>query len=64
MVGFQEVYIFVALFASCIKTGTHKETLLALAPLLNEELIGVEQQIEFIEATLELYKRSLENVYW
>lgn len=53
---------YVALFASYMKNGVHKETLLALAPLLNEETLGAEQHIEFIGATLELYNKALDNV--
>jgi hypothetical protein len=53
---------YVALFASYMRNGVHKETLLALAPLLDEECLGAEQHIDFIKATLELYKKALDNV--
>lgn len=40
----------------------HKEQLLAIAPLLNEEELGAEQHIEFMNATLHLYSKSLANL--
>ncbi len=42
--------------------GIHKEHLLALAPLINEEELGAQQHIEFIEATLALYSKTLSNI--
>ena len=53
---------YVALFASYTKDKGHKETLLALAPLLDEEHLGAVQHIDFIKATLELYQKTLTNV--
>lgn len=53
---------YVALIASYSKNGVHEETLLALAPLVNEESLGAEQHIEFMESTLALYNKSLTNV--
>ena len=55
-------HYYVALFASYTKNGVHKETLLALAPLLDEEDLGAEQHIDFIKAMLDLYKKPLDNV--
>ena len=51
------IHHYVALFALYYtKNGVHKETLLALAPLLDEEDLGAEQHIDFIKATLDLYE--------
>jgi hypothetical protein len=36
--------------------------LLALAPLIAEEELGAQQHVEFIEATLALYSKTLSNV--
>ena len=52
----------VVLIASYSKNGVHEEALLALAPLLNEDSLGAEQHIEFIESTLALYNKSLTNM--
>ena len=53
---------YVALIASYCKDVVHHETLLALAPLLQEESLGAVQHIEFMESTLALYNKSLANV--
>jgi hypothetical protein len=54
---------YVALFASYVNNaGIQKEHLLALAPLITEEELGAQQHIEFIEATLALYSKTLSNV--
>ena len=53
---------YVAIFASYTKDGMHKESLLAVAPLVNEEQLGAEQHIEFMHATLLLYRKTLDNV--
>jgi hypothetical protein len=51
---------YVALLASYVNNaGTQKERLLALAPLMNEEELGAQQHVEFIEATLALYSKTL-----
>ena len=42
--------------------GVQNETLLALAPLLNEESLDAEQHIDFIKATLEIFGKKIENV--
>jgi hypothetical protein len=53
---------YVAMFASYMKNDVHKEVLLACSPLLTETDLGAEQHVEFFEATLELYGKSLTNV--
>jgi hypothetical protein len=54
---------YVALFPSYVNNvGIQKEHLLALAPLTNEEELGVQQHVEFIEATLALYSKTLSNI--
>jgi hypothetical protein len=53
---------YVALIASYLTPEGHKESLLAIAPLLNEETLGATQHIEFMQATLELYGKNLGNV--
>jgi hypothetical protein len=45
-----------------MKNNVHKEVLLACSPLLTETDLGAEQHVEFFEATLELYGKSLTNV--
>ena len=40
----------------------HKESLLAVAPLVNEEQLGAKQHIKFMHATLLLYRKTLDNV--
>lgn len=39
-----------------------RETLLAIAPLLQEDDLGAEQHLAFIEATLKIYGKNLSNV--
>lgn len=53
---------YVAIFATYTKNGIHEEPLLAMAPLVNEEQLGAEQHIEFMNATLHLYSKSMNNV--
>ena len=53
---------YVAIFATYMKDGMHKESLLAVAPLFNEEQLGAEQHIEFMYATLHLYRKAMDNV--
>jgi hypothetical protein len=53
---------YVALSASYMKNGIHNETLLALPPLWNEELLGEQQHSKFIEVTLQLYDKVLGSV--
>jgi hypothetical protein len=36
--------------------------LLALAPLITEEELDAQQHVEFVEATLALYSKTLSNV--
>jgi len=62
MDGVLVIHHYVALFALYTKNGVHKETLLALALLLDEEDLGAEQHIDFIKAMLDLYKKTLDNV--
>jgi hypothetical protein len=61
MDGLLELYV--ALFALYVNNvGIQKEHLLALAPLINEEELGAQQHVKFIEATLVLYSKTLSNV--
>jgi hypothetical protein len=53
---------YVAIFATYMKDGMHKESLLAVAPLFNEEQLGAGQHIEFMHATLHLYRKAMDNV--
>ena len=54
---------YVALFVSYMKDEYHKETLLVVAPLLNEEVLDAEQHIVgFTKVTLQLYNKTLCNV--
>jgi hypothetical protein len=53
---------YVAIFATYMKDGMHKESLLAVAPLFNEEQLGAEQHIEFMHATLHLYRKAMDNI--
>ena len=46
---------YIAIFAFYCINGVQNKTLLALAPLLNEENLNVEQHIECIKATLEIF---------
>lgn len=52
---------YVALIASYVTSGIHREQLLALAPLLDEESLGAVQHIEFMESTLAIYNKSMEE---
>ena len=49
---------YIAIFASYCVDGVQNETLLALAPLLNEESLDAEQHIDFIKATLEIFGKK------
>ena len=40
----------------------HKENLIVLAPLINEEELSAQKHVEFIEATLTMYSKTLSNV--
>jgi hypothetical protein len=53
---------YVALKKYVNNAGIQKEHLLALAPLITEEELGAQQHVEFIEATLALYSKTLSNV--
>ena len=53
---------FVAVFATYMKEKCYYETLLAIGPLLDEEKLSASEHEAFIEATLELYNKSTENV--
>ena len=53
---------YVALFASYINEEIHKETLLALDLLLNDESLGAEQHIELMISALLVYNNHLDNV--
>ena len=53
---------YVALLASYINEGIHKEIILALGPLLNEESLGAEQYFELKISVSLVYNKHLDNV--
>lgn len=53
---------YVAIFATYMYNGKYCETMLACGPVMKEDELTAQQHIDFLEATLDVYKRSLSNV--
>lgn len=55
---------FLAIFAIYVVKGLNKFALLCIAPLLDEQSFAADEHISFIEATLALYGKSLNDVLY
>jgi hypothetical protein len=53
---------FEAIFVSYKLDGMDKESLLAVAPLVNDEQLEAKHYIKFMHATLHLYRKDLDNI--